>query len=161
MRRLLGLTPLAATVTAALVLVGLATAPSMFLTLLGPAEIHSLVEGEQSFPMTMTTYTTETLPERQLCTLHTYGKDYSVKFQLANTTGQLAPYFDNLTVLVKLAGDGWSRETTTRYTGSAVTRGSITVSPDVAVYACNVTVTYSSKGTAGTIRIGLNIWAEG
>jgi len=74
MRRLLGLTPLAATVTAALVLVGLATAPSMFLTLLGPAEIHSLVEGEQSFPMTMTTYTTETLPERQLCTLHTYGR---------------------------------------------------------------------------------------
>ena len=46
-------------------------------------EVNELVE-VQALSFLVTTYTTDTLPRELLGTIHTYSKDYTVKFMISN-----------------------------------------------------------------------------
>ena len=137
-----------------------AAGTSMFGALIG-IEIHELAKVE-ALSLSVTTHTSETLPTETLGTVYTHGKDLTVKFMISNSSAELSPYFEYITVVVRLEGGSWSGETSTAFSeGFGATTGSIEVSPDYESYALHVTVTYSSKDKPGTADIGLSIWAEG
>jgi len=160
-RRLLRSGPLLLTLMALLAVLGVGST-SMFGARIS-VEVHELVE-VQELSFLVTTHTTETLPRQPLGTIHTYGKDYTVKFMITNSSLELGPYFEQLTVNVRLEGGGgsWGQETSTVWTeGVGASTGSIEVDQGYADYVLYVTVQYGSKDQPGVTGIGLSIWAEG
>jgi len=160
-RRLLRSGPLLLTLMALLAVLGVGST-SMFGARIS-VEVHELVE-VQELSFLVTTHTTETLPRMPLGTIHTYGKDYTVKFMITNSSLELGPYFEQLTVNVRLEGGGgsWGQETSTVWTeGVGASTGSIEVDQGYADYVLYVTVQYGSKDQPGVTGIGLSIWAEG
>ena len=160
-RKLLRSGPLLLTLIAILAVFGVG-GTSMFGARIS-IEVHELVE-VQSLSFLVTTHTTETLPREPLGTVHTYGKDYTIKFMITNSSLELGPYFEHLTVIVRLEGGGgsWATETSTAWTeGVGASTGSIEVGSEYADYALYVTVQYGSKDQPGNTGIGLSIWAEG
>jgi len=126
-------------------------------------EVNELVD-VQALSFLVTTYTTDTLPRELLGTVHTYGKDYTVKFMISNSSLELGPYFEDLTVLARLeaGGGSWNAEASTIWTeGVGATTGSIVVDQGYSDYTLYVTVSYGSKDLAGITNLGLSIWAEG
>lgn len=159
--RRLRVTPLMVTVLAVVAVLGVG-GTSMFGARI-TMEIHELVE-VQNLELTLTTHTTETLPMTPLGSVHTYGKDYAVKFMISNSSTELSPYFDILTVTVRLesSGGAWGAETVTSWSeGTGASTGTIVVTPEHGEYALYVTVLYSSKDQSGSMGVGLSIWAEG
>ncbi len=152
--------PLLLTLMAVLAVIGVGST-SMFDARIG-LEVHELVE-VQDLSFVVTTHTTELLPRKVLGAIHTYGKDYTVKFMITNSSLELGPYFEQIIVTVRLeASGGWSAETSTAWiAGAGASTGSIDVDPGRADYALFVTVLYESKGLPGVTGIGLSIWAEG
>ena len=160
LHKLLRSGPLLLTLMAVLAVMGVGST-SMFGARIS-VEVHELVE-VQELSFLVTTHTTETLPREPLGTVHTYGKDYTVKFMIGNSSLELGPYFEQLTVTVRLEGGGgsWSAETSTAWTeGVGASTGSIEVDQGYADYALYVTVQYSSKDQPGVTGVGLSIWAE-
>jgi len=160
-RKLLRSGPLLLTLIAILAVFGVG-GTSMFGARIS-IEVHELVE-VQSLSFLVTTHTTETLPREPLGTVHTYGKDYTIKFMITNSSLELGPYFEHLTAIVRLEGGGgsWATETSTAWTeGVGASTGSIEVGSEYADYALYVTVQYGSKDQPGNTGIGLSIWAEG
>ena len=125
-------------------------------------EVNRLVD-VQDLSFVVTTHTTDLLPRRPLGVIHTYGKDYTVKFMITNSSLELGPYFEQIIVTVRLeAAGGWSGETATAWVeGVGASTGSIAVEPGLADYALYVIVQYTSKDQPGITGIGLSIWAEG
>jgi len=161
LRKLLRSGPLLLTLMALLAVLGVGST-SMFGARIS-VEVHELVE-VQELSFLVTTHTTETLPRQPLGTIHTYGKDYTVKFMITNSSLELGPYFEQLTVNVRLEGGGgsWGQETSTVWTeGVGASTGSIEVDQGYADYVLYVTVQYGSKDQPGVTGIGLSIWAEG
>ena len=161
LRKLLRSGPLLITLMAIIAVLGVG-GTSMFGARIS-IEVHELVEVEE-LSFLVTTHTTETLPRMPLGSIHTYGKDYTVKFMITNSSLELGPYFEQLTVVVRLEGGGgsWNAETSTVWVeGVGASTGSIEVGPEYADYALYVTVQYGSKDQPGVTGIGLSIWAEG
>ena len=161
LRNRLRITPLMLTVLAVVAVLGVG-GTSMFGARI-TMEIHELVE-VQSLDLDVTTHTTETLPRASLGSVHTYGKDYAVKFMISNSSAELSPYFEILTVTVRLeaSGGGWEAETLTSWSeGTGASTGVIVVSPEHGDYALYVTVLYGSKDQSGSMGVGLSVWAEG
>ena len=161
LRKLLRSGPLLLTVLAIVAVLGVG-GTSMFGARIS-VEVHELVE-VQELSFLVTTHTTETLPRQPLGTVHTYGKDYTVKFMITNSSLELGPYFEQLTVVVRLEGGGgsWGQETSTVWVeGVGASTGSIEVDQAYADYTLYVTVQYGSKDQPGVTGVGLSIWAEG
>ena len=161
LRRLLRAGPLLLTMLAIIAVLGVG-GTSMFGARVS-LEVHELVEVEE-LSFLVTTHTTETLPRMPLGTVHTYGKDYAIKFMITNSSLELGPIFERLTVTVRLEGGGgsWAAEAITSWVeGVGASTGSIEVDPEYADYALYVTVQYGSKDQTGNTGIGLSIWAEG
>ena len=161
MRRLLRAGPLLLTILAIIAVLGVG-GTSMFGARVS-LMVHELVEVEE-LSFLVTTHTVETLPRMPLGTVHTYGKDHTVKFMIANSSLELGPYFEELTVTVRLEGGGgsWAGEAITSWVeGVGASTGSIEVDTEYADYALYVTVQYGSKDQTGNTGIGLSIWAEG
>ena len=160
LQKLLRSGPLLLTLMAVLAVMGVGST-SMFGARIS-VEVHELVE-VQELSFLVTTHTTETLPREPLGTVHTYGKAYTVKFMIGNSSLELGPYFEQLTVTVRLEGGGgsWNAETSTAWTeGVGASTGSIEVDQGYADYALYVTVQYGSKDQPGVTGVGLSIWAE-
>ena len=162
-QRWLRRTPLLLTLLAIVAVVGVGGA-AMFGARIG-IEAYELVE-VQSLDFVVTTFTSETLPMEPLGKLHTFGKDYTVRFQISNSTEQLNPFFEVLTVNVRLestGGGAWNQETSTSWAEGSVTAstGSIDMTSEHTDYVIYVSVFYSSRDQAGLTGIGLSIWAEG
>jgi len=117
----------------------------------------------QDLSFLVTTHTTDLLPRETLGAIHTYGKGYTVKFMITNSSLELGPYFEQIIITVRLlASGGWTAETSTAWIeGAGAFTGSIEVDPRYADYALSVTVQYESKDQPGVTGIGLSIWAEG
>jgi len=161
LRKLLRSGPLLLTLIALLAVLGVGST-SMFGARIS-IEVQELVE-VQELSFLVTTHTTETLPRQPLGTVHTYGKDYTVKFMITNSSLELGPYFEQLTVTARLEGGGgsWNAETSTSWVeGVGASTGSIEVDQGYADYVLYVTVQYGSKDQPGVTGIGLSIWAEG
>jgi hypothetical protein len=165
-RAIIGGTPFLLTLTTLLALSGVG-AVSMFYAPVGPIYVRNLVTDFRTVDMNLTTYTRAYYPAaqefEQLCTINTYGQLLTMRFQIVNTTSQLAPYFDFLNVTVKMVGaGGFSQTAQTKFVDGSAT---ITVAPiqttSTQVYTTSINIHYGSKGNAGTLRIGINIWAEG
>jgi len=126
-----------------------------------PVEIVHLITAETIPSFSFTTYTTGSTTDAQYCKINTLSRPLAIHFLMQNTTDQLNSYFTTLTVSVRLKSTtgSFDKTTTTVYSGSSISEGTITVSSSYNTYNCLVHVSYETKGLAGQKKVVLSIWA--